>query len=95
MILVRCPYCDELRPEEELEFGGEATLVRPSDPAGVSDTQWSGYLYYRDNFKGLVTEQWCCRTGCGQWFRVVRDTATHVMVDVFRLDGTRPPVGTR
>jgi sarcosine oxidase subunit delta len=31
----------------------------------------------RNNPKGLLVEQWCCAAGCGQWFRVERDTVSH------------------
>lgn len=82
MIVIRCPYCLELRTEEELECGGEADIVRAPRPEAVSDTDWSGYLYLRTNSKGLHFEQWCCRDGCGQWFKVSRDTVTHVIYEV-------------
>lgn len=82
MIVIRCPYCRELRSEEELEYGGEADIVRALHPDAESDADWTGYLYFRKNTKGLHFEQWCCRDGCGQWFKVARDTATHEIFEV-------------
>jgi hypothetical protein len=40
MIIIRCPYCQEQRTAEELTYGGEADIARPTDPATVSDQQW-------------------------------------------------------
>ena len=77
MILIRCPYCCELRTEEELTNGGEAGIARPPDPSQATDAEWTDYLYMRSNRKGLITEQWCCTHGCGQWFIVNRDSVSH------------------
>jgi sarcosine oxidase, subunit delta len=86
MIIIRCPHCGELRAEEELVYGGEANIVRPLDPDSVTDEQWTDYLFMRSNPKGLLLEQWCCAAGCGQWFKVERDTVTHRVSGVFRFD---------
>lgn len=85
MLVIRCPYCRELRSEEELEYGGEAEVVRAAHPESVSDATWAGYLYLRKNTKGLHFEQWCCRDGCGQWFKVARDTVTHRVAEVLSI----------
>jgi sarcosine oxidase subunit delta len=77
MIIIRCPYCGEIRSEEELVYGGEADVIRPLDPDAVTDEQWTDYLFMRNNAKGLSVEQWCCAAGCGQWFKVQRDTVSH------------------
>ena len=86
MIVIRCPYCRELRHEGELEHGGEAGIERPTPPEAASDAAWVDYLYMRRNPKGLLHEQWCCRGGCGQWFKVARDTVTHEVREVVRFD---------
>ncbi len=86
MLTIRCPYCLELRTEEELEYGGEAGVMRPDPPDTADDTTWTGYLYMRENPKGLHHEQWCCRSGCGQWFKVARHTVTHEVTEVVRFD---------
>lgn len=87
MIVIRCPYCRELRSEEELAYGGEADVLRPEHPDQVSDTDWVGYLYLRKNTKGIHHEQWCCRDGCGQWFKVARDTVSHAVIEVLPFSG--------
>jgi sarcosine oxidase subunit delta len=84
MILIQCPYCLEQRTEEELTYGGEADILRPEPEA--SDQQWTQYLYFRNNPKGLLNEQWCCSAGCGQWFKVTRDTVSHEVSEVIRFD---------
>ena len=38
----------------------------------------------RMNRKGLHRERWCCSGGCGQWFKVTRDTVTHELREVLR-----------
>ena len=84
MIMLRCPYCNEIRGEDELRHGGEAGNLRPTDPAAASDEAWTDYLYMRSNAKGPLQEQWCCEAGCGQWFLVTRDTVSHQVLDIRR-----------
>jgi sarcosine oxidase subunit delta len=84
MIVIRCPYCGEQRTEEELTYGGEAGIARPSENA--CDEAWTDYLFMRANPKGALAEQWCCSAGCGQWFKVVRHTVTHEISEVRRYD---------
>ena len=84
MIVIRCPYCRELRTEDELIYGGEAGIERPSSDS--SDVEWTDYLFMRRNPKGIIREQWCCSSGCGQWFKVVRHTVTHKVMQVLMAD---------
>lgn len=84
MILIRCPYCGELRTEEELTYGGEANIARPAET--VSDEEWTDYLFMRTNPKGIHHEQWCCSAGCGQWFKVVRDTVSHKILHIWKFE---------
>lgn len=86
MIIIRCPYCQELRTEEELVYGGEAGIVRPLQPQHASDEVWTQYLFMRSNPKGRLHEQWCCASGCGQWFQVRRDARSHQVYEVARFD---------
>ncbi len=86
MIVITCPYCSEERHEEELTYGGEAEIVRSPDPSQVSDDNWTDYLYFRANPKGIHQEQWCCSGGCGQWFKVARHTVTHEVLEVVTYD---------
>ena len=82
MIVIRCPYCQEERHEEELTYGGEAELIRPAEPEAVTDEVWTDYLYFRTNTKGPDQEQWCCASGCGLWFKVTRDSVSHKVLEV-------------
>lgn len=86
MIVVRCPYCSELRHEGELEHGGEAETVRPPEPEQESDKAWVDYLFMCQNTKGVLLEQWCCRGGCQQWFKVARDTVSHEVKEIVPFD---------
>ena len=86
MIVLKCPYCMELRTEAELTCGGEADIARPIDPLTVSDAEWTDYLYNRSNPKGLLREQWCCSSGCGQWFKVERHSVSHDVTQVLRFN---------
>lgn len=88
MILIRCPFCGELRDEEELAYGGEAGIVRPVPEAG--DAAWTEYLFMRANPKGSLLEQWCCAAGCGQWFLVRRDTVSHRITEVLTGNALSP-----
>ena len=81
MLRIECPYCG-LRDQTEFRCGGEADRTRPSQPDRCSDQQWADYLFYRDNPKGLLRERWVHSFGCRQWFTVIRDTATHEIVEV-------------
>jgi sarcosine oxidase subunit delta len=85
MLLIACPWCG---PRAEIEFvwSGEAHLVRPEPPRQVSDAAWGEYLYVRQNIKGAQAERWRHVHGCGQWFNMIRDTTTHQIIAVYRMD---------
>lgn len=75
MQLIPCPWCGP-RDEPEFGYGGEPA-TRPIPAASVGDAAWSDYLHVRSNLKGRARELWCHTAGCGQWFLMERDTATH------------------
>jgi len=75
-----------LRDHSEFSFGGESQRTRPQNPECASDAEWADYQFYRDNPKGLNFERWVHSFGCRQWFHVVRDTVTHDIVEVCRMD---------
>ncbi len=75
MLLIRCPHCGE-RPEIEFRNAGEAHVVRPVDPARVSDAEWAAYLYVRTNPRGVIGERWRHVHGCGRFFNARRHTVT-------------------
>ncbi len=91
MLLIPCPWCG---PREEVEFryGGEAHISRAEDPAQLDDAAWADYLYMRANTKGVFAERWAHNAGCRRWFNVLRDTASHRILAVYRI-GARPPAG--
>lgn len=88
MLQIACPCCG-VRDEDEFAYGGEAHRL-PPEPGGASDAEWAEYLYLRDNPKGISFERWCHRFGCGQWFHVARDTLSHRIAAVYRVDEPRP-----
>ena len=89
MILINCPWCGP-RSEEEFTCGGESHIVRPEQPAEVSDQDWADYLYQRINPKGVHYERWRHTYGCRQWFNVARDTVTHEVLSVYRMGDRKP-----
>ena len=92
MFRIPCPYCGP-RDQTEFQYGGEASVRRPSEPEVASDAEWAAYLFYRDNLKGMHVERWVHRFGCRQWFLLERDTETHAMGRSWTLpagDGADP-----
>ncbi|MDJ0921676.1 MAG: sarcosine oxidase subunit delta [Henriciella sp.] len=91
MLRITCPYCG---PRDELEFrcGGEAHIVRPGPPETVSDEDWGAYLFQRQNPVGAHHERWVHEGGCRQWFHLVRDTRTHEVIAVYKMDEPKPEV---
>ena len=76
MLQLPCPHCG-LRDEPEFHFAGEPA-IRPA--SSVTDAIWADYLYMRSNEKGAHRELWCHSGGCGAWFVLTRDTATHAVI---------------
>ncbi|WP_435248145.1 sarcosine oxidase subunit delta [Vibrio sp. nBUS_14] len=77
MLQIYCPYCEEIREEEEFHYVGEAHIVRPTSPNTISDENWGQYLFHRKNTKGLHDEMWFHSAGCRKFFNVTRDTLTY------------------
>mgnify|MGYP003579892167 CR=1 FL=1 len=89
MLLIDCPWCG-VRSEDEFSCGGQAHIVRPPEPAAVSDQAWGDYLYERSNPKGLHYEMWRHTFGCRQWFNLARDTVTDEIHAVYKPTAPRP-----
>ncbi|HKG51107.1 MAG TPA: sarcosine oxidase subunit delta [Actinomycetales bacterium] len=89
MQLIECPYCGP-REEVEYHYGGQAHVAYPPEPASLSDAEWAEFLFFRDNPKGPFAERWLHSAGCRRWFNAVRDTATHQVLAVYRLNEPRP-----
>ena len=90
MLLIRCPYCNELLPEAEFAYAGEAHIVRPDDPASQTDEQWRDYLFFRANVKGVHYERWRHVHGCGRFFNAARDTVTDRFLATYKAGEPRP-----
>ena len=84
MLLITCPWCGP-RAQIEFTYGGDASVVRPTDPDAVSAGEWLDHVYLRDNPRGPHDEWWQHSAGCRSWIRVRRDTWTHRMI------GSGPP----
>jgi len=82
-----------LRDQTEFRYGGEADRERPLHPEQCSDQQWAEYLFYRDNPKGLLRERWVHSFGCRKWFNVIRDTATHDIVEIAPIGNSAQATG--
>ncbi len=91
MLLIECPWCGP-REESEFSYGGEAHIVRPKEPATLSDEEWADYLFMRNNPSGRELEQWVHSAGCRRWFNAERDTVTYEFKSVYKI-GEAPPGG--
>ena len=85
MLQIRCPYCQELRSEEEFAYGGEAHVRRPPHPTALTDREWGDYLHFRHNHRGAHREMWCHAAGCGRYFNVLRDTVSYAVLKVYPM----------
>lgn len=88
---IKCPWCGS-RDQDEFHYGGEAHIVRPTEPDALDDEQWGDYLFFRKNTKGAHAEQWCHSSGCRRWFNVIRDTVTYSIHGIYRV-GEKPSGG--
>ena len=89
MMRIDCPWCG---PRDEIEYrcGGQSHILRP--PESVSDEDWARYLVERDNPRGIHLERWVHAAGCGRWFNLARDTATHLIAATYPIDQAPPPI---
>ncbi len=92
MLLIKCPYCEEERPELEFRNAGEAHLVRNSSIIEQSDEDFASYLYFRQNPKGLQFERWRHIHGCGRFFNAVRDSVSDKFLTVYKAGEPKPDV---
>lgn len=66
-------------------------MVRPAPDCSEED--WATYLYLRSNIRGDHAERWRHAHGCGQFFNVIRDTATDRISETYPADHQRPALG--
>ena len=89
MLLIPCPHCGP-RPELEFTYAGEAHIARPENPATLSDTQWTGFLYLRTNTRGLHAERWRHTHGCARFFNALRNTLDDTFTASYPAGQPRP-----
>jgi len=90
MLLIKCPYCQEMRPEIEFSYAGEAHIERPANPAKLSDAAWEGFLFQRANPAGIHFERWYHIHGCGRYFNAVRNTVSEKFILTYKAGQPRP-----
>ena len=90
MLLIRCPYCEEERPELEFRHAGEAHIARPTDMAGMSEEDFEKFFFIRANPKGLIFERWRHLHGCARFFNAARDTITDKFVITYKAGEPKP-----
>jgi heterotetrameric sarcosine oxidase delta subunit len=79
MIRITCPNCGP-RDHDEFSYAGDATKIRPGDPAAATAEDWHRYVYLRDNPRGPHLEYWHHVHGCRAYVKVLRDTASHAVL---------------
>jgi sarcosine oxidase subunit delta len=90
MLLIRCPYCDEERPELEFAYAGEAHIARPAEPSKLSDEEWRDFLFIRSNSRGIHFERWRHVHGCARFFNSARETVSDRFLATYKA-GEPPP----
>lgn len=93
MLTLTCPCCGLVAEETELAPGGEAYLKRHGP--GSTDAEFEGYLFARENPRGVHFERWRHAYGCGKWFLAARDTATLEVFGTWPAQSAEPPPGVR
>ncbi|MEM7711094.1 MAG: sarcosine oxidase subunit delta [Pseudomonadota bacterium] len=89
MLLLTCPNCGLAVEETELTPGGEAHLTRMGPDSAAE--AFEGYLFLRDNAKGVVFERWRHSHGCGKWFLAARHSVTMEVFGTYPAQTTEPP----
>ena len=89
MLLIPCPWCGP-RDEAEFQYGGQAHVPYPENPAALTDEEWARHLFYRDNPKGPFAERWNHASGCRRWFHALRNTATNEILTTYHPTDPRP-----
>ncbi|TIL85716.1 MAG: sarcosine oxidase subunit delta family protein [Mesorhizobium sp.] len=90
MLLIRCPYCEEERPELEFRNAGEAHIARSADMAATSDDDFEKFFFIRSNPKGIIYERWRHMHGCARFFNAVRDTVSDRFLMAYKAGEPKP-----
>ncbi|WP_280561831.1 MULTISPECIES: sarcosine oxidase subunit delta [unclassified Chromohalobacter] len=91
MFHIYCPYCEELREEEEFHPKGQAHIARPEEPDTCSDEEWGDYLFFRDNPRGIHHEMWLHAVGCRKFFNITRNTVSYEILETYKM-GEQPTI---
>ena len=89
MLLIRCPYCEEDRPELEFRHAGEAHVARPTDMAGISPEDFEAFFFIRENPKGIVFERWRHIHGCARFFNAARHAVSDKFIVTYKAGEPR------
>ncbi|MEW9805476.1 sarcosine oxidase subunit delta [Mesorhizobium sp. ZMM04-5] len=92
MLLIRCPYCEEERPELEFRNAGEAHIARSAYIAAISDEDFEKFFFIRTNPKGVIFERWRHVHGCARFFNAVRDTVTDRFLITYKAGEPKPDI---
>ena len=87
MLYINCPHCG-MRSQNEFSYGGDASVKRPELNKEISDNEWDDFVYNRKSLRGKHLELWQHISGCRQWIKVERDTATN---EIFLFLFINPP----
>jgi sarcosine oxidase subunit delta len=90
MLLIRCPYCEEERPETEFRNAGEAHIARSHRIVSETDEAFEAFLFLRANPKGIIFERWRHIHGCARFFNAVRDTVSDRFLMTYRAGEPKP-----
>ena len=56
----------------------------------MTDKEWSEYVFFRSNPKGIYFERWVHSHGCRKWFNAVRDTSTDKVLRSYEIKNDKP-----
>ena len=59
------------------KFNYSKTFNNTQEVLNQEDLEWDNFVYLRKSLRGKHLELWQHISGCRQWFKVQRDTATH------------------
>jgi sarcosine oxidase subunit delta len=82
VLLIPCPHCG---PRALAEFSFERPLesIVPPDASTEAAVE---RLFTRENPRGPSWELWRHAFGCRAWLKIRRDTATHAILEVERME---------
>ncbi len=90
MLLIRCPYCEEERPELEFRNVREAHIARSGSMSAETDEDFEKFFFIRSNPKGLIFERWRHIHGCARFFNAARHTVTDKFFVTYKAGEPKP-----